>query len=103
MASVFLDVVIDPADENFFVAQFLHGVVCLFGEFEEYYLWVSFERDFGGDIDLSVWESTLMICQMMPRMMCYRFYITSAGVMFTTVQPIARADSIAKFKFSIFW
>lgn len=39
---------------------------------------------------------------MRPKAMCYLFSIMSAGVILTTVHPIARADSIAKFKFSIF-
>ena len=40
-----------------------------------------------------------MICQMSPRMMCSRFSMMSVGVMLTTVHPIARADSMAKFRF----
>ena len=32
-----------------------------------------FECDFAGDVDLYVLVVTLMICQMMPRMMCYLF------------------------------
>ena len=44
-----------------------------------------------------------MICQMSPRMMCSRFSMISDGVMLTTVHPMARADSIARFRFSILW
>lgn len=44
-----------------------------------------------------------MICQINPNTICYLFYIMNWGCKFTTIQPIERADSIAKFKFSILW
>ena len=64
---------------------------------------MAFERDVAGDVDLRVEWVTLMICQMSPRMMCSRFSMINDGVMLTTVHPMARADSIARFRFSILW
>lgn len=44
-----------------------------------------------------------MICHIRPRTICSRFSITNWGLRFTTTQPIERADSMAKFRFSILW
>ena len=62
-----------------------------------------FECDFAGDVDLYVLLVTLMICQMMPRMMCYLFSMMNCGWMLTTMQPMALADSMARFRFSMRW
>ena len=52
VSSIFLDVVVDPSEENILVAQSLHdigGFVFLpqNGDF-----WEMFESDFAGDVDL---------------------------------------------------
>ncbi len=44
-----------------------------------------------------------MICQINPNTICSLFYKTNWGFRLITTQPIERADSIAKFKFSILW
>lgn len=103
VAPVLLDVVVDPADEDVLVAELIHDVVRLIWSFEEDDLGDPFERNFAGDVDLSGGEGTLIICQMRPRMMCYRFSMMRVGVMLMTVQPIDFADSIDRFRFYILW
>ena len=81
----------------------MHDIIWFVWFFEQDDLRVLFERNFLRKADLSGWWSTLIICQIKPRMMCSRFYKMNWGWMLTTVHPIALADSIAKFRFSILW
>lgn len=46
---------------------------------------------------------TLIICQISPKTMCSRFYMMNCGFKLITTHPIERADSIARFRFSILW
>ena len=102
LSSIFLDVVVDPPQQNLLVAQSLHDV----GRFvflpEDADFREMFEGDFAADVDLGGGGGTLMICQMRPRTMCSLFSMMRSGWILTTVQPMALADSMARLRFSIF-
>ena len=65
--------VVEPSNQNLFIAETLHDIVGFVCFFEENDLWILFKRDFLGNADLSGMSLTLMICQIKPRMMCYLF------------------------------
>ena len=71
--NILFDVVVEPADEDVFVAEALHDVVRLVSFFEQDDLRVLLEGDFLRKTDLTRITTTLIICQIKPKMMCYLF------------------------------